>query len=273
LITLSPKYAFNVPVDVGNVTPNHLVGKSVDEITSLLLWEGNRQRRLDDLFVVEYTGIPRHDMTIQFTGDLIKLKRVGAHMSHGQIVVEGSVGMRLGEGMKGGEITVKGNADSWIGTMMEDGKIEVSGNVGDYVGASYRGSTEGMNGGTIIVGGHAGSEVGCFMRHGFIKVRGDIGLFAGMHMRGGTIFIAGNSEGHLGAQMLEGKIIVLGNVPSVLPSFNIDSIRKSVKVENEKVSGPFYMFRGDLADNGNGRLYLSQNKNPRLSFYEKYLTI
>ena len=90
-------------------------------------------------------------------------------------------------------------------------------------------------------------------------------------MRNGTVFIQGNSEGRTGAQMTGGKIVVCGHIPSVLPTFTIDEIRPKVKVDGEKVEGPFYRFLGDLADQGKGKLFVSRTKNPHLNSYEEYL--
>ena len=56
-------------------------------------------------------------------------------------------------------------------------------------------------------------------------------------------------------------------------AFNIDSIRRRVKVGNERIPGPFYMFRGDLTENGEGRLYVHQTPNQHLQRYEKYLAM
>ena len=236
------------------------------------IWEGNRRRTLGELFRVEgKTSAKPKDVVIKIFGDMSRVRRIGVGMSAGGIIVEGDVGMHLGEEMTGGTITVTGNASSWAGSMMLGGTIEIKGNAGDYVGAAYRGSTRGISGGEIIIHGNAGNEVGCFMRDGTIKVGGNVGQFAGIHMRKGTIFVQGNSEGRAGAQMINGKIVVCGYIPSILPTFTIDSIRPKVKVDKEKVKGPFYRFMGDLADDGNGKLFVSQTKNPHLSFCEKYL--
>jgi len=272
VVTLRPKGSFKVPVDAECLTPDIFAGKSNREITALKLHEGNRERALDELFEVEgESGATPKEVSIQILGDVHKVRRIGAHMSTGEILVHGDVGMHLGEEMTGGRITVTGSADSWAGSMMKKGMIEIKGDAGDYVGAAYRGSTVGMSGGTILIHGNAGNEVGCFMRKGLIKVYGNAGNFAGMHMRNGTILIQGNSEGRAGAEMTGGRIVVCGFIPSILPTFTIDSVRPKVKVEEEEVPGPFYMFVGDLTEGGDGRLYVSQTKNPQLKFYEKYL--
>jgi len=71
--------------------------------------------------------------------------------------------------------------------------------------------------------------------------------------------------------MINGKIVVCGYILYILPTFTIDEIRQKVKVNGEKVEGPFYRFIGDLADEGKGKLFVSKNRNPHLSSYEEYL--
>lgn len=238
----------------------------------LQVWEGNRRRNLDELFKIEHKTDDASEKTaIRVSGNLSKVRRIGAKMSTGRIIIEGNVGMHLGEEIEGGVITVTGNAGSWAGGMMKGGTIEIKGDAGDYVGAAYRGSTKGMSGGTIIVYGNAGNEVGYFMRNGLIKVYGNVGQFAGIHMGKGTIFVQGDSEGRAGAQMRKGKIVVCGNIPSILPTFTVESIKPKVKIDEEKVAGPFYLFAGDIAEGGEGKLYVSQKQNQHLSFYEEFL--
>jgi len=272
VITLQPKHAFKFPIEGEFISPDLFAEKTAKEIATLQIWEGNRKRPLGDLFKIEHeTTSSSEEFTIRIRGDLSQIRRIGAKMSMGKIIVEGDAGMHLGEEMIGGVITVTGNADSWAGSLMKNGIIEIKGDAGDYIGASYRGSTQGMSGGKIVIHGNAGYEVGCFMRKGVIKVYGNVGKFAGIHMRNGTIFIQGNSEGRAGAQMIDGKIVVCGYIPSVLPTFTIDDIRPKVKVNGEKVEGPFYRFIGDLADEGNGKLFVSKDRNPHLNSYEEYL--
>jgi formylmethanofuran dehydrogenase subunit C len=234
------------------------------------IWEGNKIRTLGDLFKIESeVKVQSKELTIHFFGDVSKVRRIGTGMSTGRIIINGDVGMHLGEEMRGGTITVTGNAGSWAGCMMKKGTIEIKGDAGDYLGGTYRGANvKGMNGGTIIVHGNTGNEVGCFMRKGLIKIHGKVGQFTGVHMRGGTIFIQGNAGKRTGAEMLGGKIVICGYTPSILPSFTIDSIRSSVKVDKEKVVDSFYRFIGDIADLGDGKLFVSTTQNPHLTFYE-----
>ena len=274
MVTLYPKRAFKVPVDAECITPDVFAEKASSEIAKLKILEGNRKRTLSELFKIENGkegGGSSEKPTIRICGDVSKVRKIGAKMSMGTIIIDGDAGMHLGEEMMGGTITVTGNADSWVGSMMKNGTIEIKGDAGDYVGAAYRGSNRGMRGGTIIIHGNAGNEVGCFMRKGLIKVYGNVGQFVGVHMRKGTIFVQGNSEGRAGAGMIGGKIVIRGYIPSILPTFTIDIIRPKVKINKEEVAGPFYRFIGDLADIGDGKLFVSRARNPHLKSYEQYL--
>ena len=271
MITLIPKRVFKFPIEGKSISPDIFAEKSAKEIADLEVWEGNRKRSLGELFDIKNENSASEEFTVKIEGDVSKVRNIGFRMSMGQIIVDGDVGMHLGEEMSGGTITVSGNAGSWAGSQMKGGTIEIKGNAGNYIGAAYRGSTKGMNGGKVIIYGNAGHEVGCYMRKGLIQILGNVGIFAGIHMNNGTIFVQGNSEGRAGAQMTNGKIVLAGYSEDVMPSFTIDDIKAKVKVDGEKIEGPFYRFIGDLADKGKGKLFVSKPKNPYLSSYEKYL--
>jgi formylmethanofuran dehydrogenase subunit C len=128
-----------------------------------------------------------------------------------------------------------------------------------------------MKGGKVIIHGNAGHEVGNHMNNGLIKILGDVGICVGIHMVNGTIFVQGTSLGRAGAQMTNGKIVLAGHSEDVMPTFTIDEVKAKVKVDGEKIEGPFYKFTGDLADNGKGKLFVNKAKNPYLSMYDKYL--
>jgi formylmethanofuran dehydrogenase subunit C len=155
---------------------------------------------------------------------------------------------------------------------MKGGTIEIHGNVGDYLGAPYRGSTEGLHGGRLIVHGNVGNEIGAHMKKGLIKIHGGAGQFLGFRMRDGTIYVENDCGGRAGACMKDGKIVVGGRIDSVLPTFTVDSVRAKVKIEEGNIiEGPLYVFLGDLAEHGNGKLYVSKKKNPHLGCFEKFL--
>ena len=71
--------------------------------------------------------------------------------------------------------------------------------------------------------------------------------------------------------MQGGKIILCNHVASILPTFTIDNIKSKAKAEGEEIKEPFYLFIGDLAEHGNGKLYVSKNKNEHLKGYEELL--
>ena len=91
-------------------------------------------------------------------------------------------------------------------------------------------------------------------------------------MKKGRILIEGDAEGRIGALMTGGRVAVKGKVASVLPSFSIDGVRSRVKIGDERIQGPFYLFKGDVTESWNGSLYLSIQSNPHLKHYESKIT-
>ena len=129
-----------------------------------------------------------------------------------------------------------------------------------------------MSNGKIIVHGNAGSDSAVSLKGGVIKIHGNAGPFLGFRMRGGTVHVEKNIGDRVGACMIRGKIVVSGQLKEMMPTFTIDGVKAKVKIEEgEKASGPFYVFLGDLAENGKGKLYVSKTNNPHLSRYERFL--
>jgi formylmethanofuran dehydrogenase subunit C len=271
-VKLSLKRSTEVPINGECISPDVFSEKSLDDISQLEMWEGNRKVALSELFKLEgESGKTSAETKIHLVGNLSRIRNIGAQMTAGEITIDGDVGMHLGEKMKGGTITAKGHVGSWVGSQMKGGTIEVMKDAGNFVGAAPRGSTRGMRGGTISIQGNAGNEVGSNMRDGLIRITGNVNQFLGIRMKKGTIVVHGKTASRPGAFMTGGKIILLGHVESILPSFSINRIRKKVKVLDESVEGPFYMFEGDLTEKGAGKLYISQKANAQLKRYEKLL--
>jgi formylmethanofuran dehydrogenase subunit C len=129
-----------------------------------------------------------------------------------------------------------------------------------------------MRGGKIIVHGNVGTDVAAFMKGGVIKIQGDSGPFLGFRMCDGAVHVEKNVGNRVGACMTGGKIVVSGMLEEVLPSFTIDSVKAKVKIEEgDSAAGPFYVFLGDLAENGRGKLFISKSNNPHLNQYERFL--
>ncbi|MCW4015501.1 MAG: formylmethanofuran dehydrogenase subunit C [Candidatus Bathyarchaeota archaeon] len=271
MITLAPLKKFEVPVTAACINPDLFEGKSVAEIGKLAIYEGNKKKKLGDLFKIEKNSVEAPNITIN--GDVSKVKRIGMGMEKGEIVINGNAGMHLGEKMSGGKITVNGNVDGWAGSAMKGGVIEIHGDANDYLASPYRGTDVGMRGGEIIVDGKVGSDCACYMKGGVIKIKGGAGPFLGYHMIKGTIYVEKECKTRVGALMTGGKIIVSAFLEEVMPTFTVDDIKAKAKIDaNEKATGPFYVFSGDLSEHGKGKLFVSKAANPHLSaIYDKYL--
>ena len=270
MIILTPLKKFTFPVNAEIINPDVFQGKDTAEIADLTVFEGNKQRKLHELFKIEEDNA---EATITINGDVSEVRKIGVGMKNGEIIINGNVGMHLGEKMAGGKITVNGDACQWAGASMKKGLIEIHGNAGDYLASPYRGSTEGMKGGKIVVDGDVGSDSGAYLHGGLIKIKGNnVGQFLGFHMSDGIIHVEKNARSRLGANMTGGKIIVSGVLEEMMPTFTIDSVKQKVKVDDsESAPGPFYVFLGDLAEKGTGKIFVSKANNAQLKSYEKYL--
>jgi formylmethanofuran dehydrogenase subunit C len=270
MITLTPLRKFDVPIEAACISPDVFKGKDTAEIANLPVTEGNKQLKLCSLFEIKEDNAEAPTITIN--GDAGKVKRIGQGMKTGEIVINGDAGMHTGEKMLGGKITINGNAGGWTGSEMKGGTIEIHGDGGDYVASPYRGSSSGMKGGLITVDGQVGSDVGCYLHGGVLKIMGGAGKFLGYHMSDGTILVEKQSDTRAGACMTGGKIVIAGTIEEVMPTFTIDSVKAKVKIDDtQSVNGPFYVFLGDLAEHGAGKVYVNKANNPQMKFYEKYL--
>lgn len=271
--TLRLKKKIQNPLHLDKISPDEFLDKKVSDINDIETWEGNRKVKLKSIFNIKKDLRDKaEEVIIEILGNMANARRIGYKMTRGELRINGEGGMYLGESMVGGKIMVEGNAGSWLGSEMIGGTIEVSGNVGDAIGAASRGSTKGMRGGTIIVNGNSGSDIGAWMQSGTIRICGNSKMFSGLHMKGGAIHIGGNCQGRVGAHMLGGKIIISGNMQAhPLPSFSFDDIRSKTKIEKDSIDGPFYVYKGDNNEKGNGRIFINVESNSQLKWYEKFL--
>lgn len=253
-ITIRPLKPFEISVEAESISPDKFAPLTLGQIRNLMVWQGNRKRKLSDLFRVEGDegAVPAADVLIRLEGDLSRVKRIAEGMSAGTVEVAGSVGMHAGNSMLGGLLRVQGDADDWLGREMRGGKIQVGGNAGNYAGAGYRGEKCGMRGGEIEIGGSAGSYLGEHLCGGSIRVNGDAGDFPGASNQGGTIFIGGST--YLpGAEMTKGTITVQGKA-RILPGYQ--------KMERVSIDGVEYQkYVGDLVENGKGELFVREGSS------------
>lgn len=272
-----------IPIHLGNVSPDTFAGKSLENISKVKIWQGNRQIALSKVFeITGKSGKTSEATVIEVQGNIPQGRHLGQAMTAGVLDIRGDAGMHLGARMEGGTIKVKGNVDHWLGAEMSGGAIQVAGNVGDKAASAYLGSKYGMNGGTLYIKGNVGNELGMGMRRGVIVVEGDTKSYTGTQMLAGTIIVRGLLGDRAGAAMrYKGTIIALGKAEPPMPSllFNgeysdmlflrllFDAIEAEIPgvtfTEKERI-GPYLRFTGDFGSSGRGELWLFKSKNSHL---------
>lgn len=254
-----------VPLEADALSPDRLQSLSRRELEKLEVYYGNVRTPLAEFFTIsgEYNG------ELHLSGDLSRVKHVGALMTSGNIHVHGDVGAHLGTGMTGGEIHVDGNAADWVGPEMQGGRIIVEGDAGHMIGAAYRGSPVGMIGGEIIIKGNVGNETGHAIRGGLIAVGGDSGDFTGVNMLAGTIVVCGQPGIRTAASMKRGTVVSLCDA-EMLPTFSYDCCYHPVyirlylqyldtiglHVDETCINGNYERWSGDAVEMNRGEILI-----------------
>ena len=124
--------------DLGEaLSPGWIALKAVELARRPVRADGQGPLTLGDLFDV--SGEPGG--RVRFEGDLALADRVGAGLSEGEVIVEGSVGAEAGALMRRGLVAIAGGAGSHAGAGMIAGTVLVFGGIGAAVGLwSKRGS-------------------------------------------------------------------------------------------------------------------------------------
>jgi formylmethanofuran dehydrogenase subunit C len=182
-VTLTLRIPPPARISVGALVPERLRGLDARSVAATSVRCGRETVKVGDLFEVSGAG----DEVLVFAGDLRRVDGIGAHMSGGRLLVQGSCGDHVGARMRGGEIYVDGDAGAWAGAEMAGGLVRVLGDAGARLGGAYPGVRAGMSGGEIVVSGDAGEEAGAGMRRGLIAVGGGTGNGAGLRMLAGTV--------------------------------------------------------------------------------------
>ena len=261
----------SIPLEVDSLRLEVMRTQTPDDVRRTKIYRGNREPECGEFFDV--SGSAADDNTVVWEGDCGKVKLIGAHLSSGQVLVDGHAGMHLGAEMRGGEITVRGNAADWVGAEMKGGRITVEGDAGHLVGSVYRGGSKGMTGGEIFIHGSVGNEIGHSMRRGLIAVGGRAGDVAGVGMIAGSIFIFGETGIRYGAGMKRGTIALLSpnHTPEILPTFKFAGIDRplflplylkhlqaaGMQVPEECLTRRYGCYRGDFLELGKGEIFLS----------------
>jgi formylmethanofuran dehydrogenase subunit C len=219
-LTLRWKSVTTLPVDGSPLRPETFLGASVGAAERVVLRVGNRSLPLAELFRVDGSG---GEERLILEGSLVHVRRLGAAMERGSLIIDGDAGPQLGSGMRGGEIEVSGSAGDWCGAEMAGGRIRIGGDSGHFLGAAYPGSRRGMSEGVILVEGVTGDDAGLLMRRGLIAIRGGSGAGLGRGMIAGTIVSLGGVARSPGAGMKRGTLVLSGPPPTtldaILPSF------------------------------------------------------
>jgi formylmethanofuran dehydrogenase subunit C len=247
-ITLSTRERKNpyIPIEAEKIVPSILM-----KGTDVTVYEGNKERRLVDLFdiVVEGEAASADEVEVVLRGDTSRVKRVGEYMDGGRITVEGDIGMHCGNFMASGTIEVMGNAAGWFARELRGGTIICRGSAGHYCAAGYRGEKRGMAGGKVEVFGDAGDFAAEHLSGGEVVIHGNCGDMAGVEMRGGTLTIHGDCARPCG-NMTAGTCTILGTVTGMIPTFE----------RTGETAGPdgrtLTAFVGDIANRGKGKLFI-----------------
>ncbi len=215
-LTFSLKVKLTQRVDCSALTPDGLRGKTGAEIGRIALPIGNTNVAVAELFKINGRDSDR----IIFSSDGGKLDRVGAGMTGGEIVVEGTAGDYLGLGMKGGTLRVAEDAGIFAACEMRGGELRIDGNAGDFVGGGLPGERRGMFGGIVVINGNVGARAGDQMRRGMILVGGSTGDYLGSRMSGGTIVVMGDVGANAGFAMKRGTLLLTQLPNDLPPTFN-----------------------------------------------------
>jgi formylmethanofuran dehydrogenase subunit C len=193
-------------LDLSPLVPDRLAGLSERDIAAIALQTTRERVCVGDVFTMKMGEVTR----IRFDGGSTRFDRVGFGMSHGQIRVDGDVGIQVGRLMSGGRLAVSGDAGSWAASGMKGGAFDIAGNVGDRLGGPLAGEVAGMRGGVVVVRGNAGARAGDRMRRGMILVEGKADAHAGSRMIAGTLVIR-RRVGPLPGYLMNRGTLVLGD--------------------------------------------------------------
>ena len=207
-IRLTLRRPIDEPIEIDGLTPDRTATLSAVEIATVPVFVGSRRAALGDFFVVDGERSER----LHIAGDLRNVDGLGAAMTSGELLVDGSVGGRVGAGMTGGWIEIRGDAGDDAGVGLSGGALRITGDAGDRLGAAPAGAAKGMTGGEIVVKGSAGREVAARARRGLVAVGGDVGADAARAIIAGTLVVFGRTGTDPGRGSKRGSIVALGGI-------------------------------------------------------------
>ncbi len=254
------------------LTPEGLRDLRPDNVATLTLRSGTEILAVGDLF--EVSGSP--DEQLVLAGDLRRVDGIGASMSGGRVLVEGSCGDHVGARMSGGEIVVHGDAGAWAGAELAGGLVRISGDAGPRLGGAYPGARAGMTGGEIMVSGNAGEEAGAGMRRGLVAVAGQTGSGAGLRMLAGTVLALCGVGAEAGLGNKRGSL-VSGQTVEPLPGYAFATrfcppalglqLRRTrelgLTVPDALLRGSWARWSGDRTELGRGEILIFDEEETR----------
>lgn len=251
-------------LEVECITPNALATLDESAIARLPVWDGPQIVPLGDVFDVRGGRSDR----VRVTGDLAMIDALGAGMTAGDLLVDGSVGRYVGTRMSGGVLRVSGDAGYGAGLEMAGGLLDIAGNAGDRLGAGRLAAARGMTGGEIIVRGNAGAEIGATMRRGTVVVAGSAGPRAGLGMIAGNVIVLGSAGEDAGRFNKRGTIAVFGRVsvpstygfactyrpPHIAVTVAHLRAHRGLAIADDTPTTRFRRYSGDMAELGRGEM-------------------
>jgi formylmethanofuran dehydrogenase subunit C len=207
--------------------------------------ERDGDARLGDLF--ELDGQPQG--RIRFVGELEQADGLGAGLSEGEVIVDGSVGREAGIAQAGG-------------------RLDIGGDAGPRAGAALLGFKRGMTGGELIVRGSAGVEAGAAMRRGLLVILHAAGDRTGLGMIAGTVVVFGSVGSDAGLWSKRGSIVALGRITPP-PTYSyactcqpaylrllLSRLRAGLglPVRPRHLNGLYRRYSGDMAELGKGEI-------------------
>ncbi|ASW02504.1 formylmethanofuran dehydrogenase subunit C [Paraburkholderia aromaticivorans] len=223
--TLRVKTLPGFRVDASALLPVPLATMSVADIERMVLPAGNDRCIVGDVFDVSRddgpaaSAAPHASATLVIENAAPWLDRIGARMTDGHLVVQGSAGDLSGFQMAGGSLHIGGNAGHFTACEMRGGRLTVTGHSGDFAAGALAGDMEGMTGGTLTIHGDAGVRLADRMRRGLVLVGGNAGDFAASRLVAGTIGIAGQLGAHYAYGMRRGTLLLAQRPMQLPPTF------------------------------------------------------
>ena len=232
--------------DFGGVLTGSWPSLSLQELAERPVYlESDRPVALGEMF--ELKGQPNG--RVRFTGDLAMADRLGAGMTEGEVVVEGSLGNESGLALAGGTIVIEGD-------------------VGPRAGAAPLGFKRGMTGGELIVRGSAGPGAGATMRRGLLVIGKKAGDQTGLGMIAGTVVVFGAAGADAGLWSKRGTVIALGRItppPTYVYACTYQPVhlrllltrlrvRYGLPVRPRHLKGFYRRYSGDMAELGKGEI-------------------